>query len=88
MYIFLIKRCCEIHDKCYREYDAKWASQCGWTWFDRSPYTEAYSYECDASTGYITSCSTENSPCEKFLCECDKLVLIKLKILKCKKSSF
>uniref|UniRef100_A0A915P963 VHS domain-containing protein n=1 Tax=Meloidogyne floridensis TaxID=298350 RepID=A0A915P963_9BILA len=68
-----LDRCCEIHDKCYREYDAKWASQCGWTWFDRSPYTEAYSYECDESTGYITSCSTENSPCEKFLCECDKL---------------
>ncbi|MBN3306879.1 PA21B Phospholipase, partial [Amia calva] len=62
-----LDKCCEIHDKCY---NAAMSHNSCWPIFD-NPYTEIYSYTCDDPNDIIT-CSENNDPCEKFICECDR----------------
>jgi hypothetical protein len=64
-------RCCQIHDKCYSEYDAKWQADCTWIPFSGSHYIKTYTYTCDST---MNCHADQNKPCEQFLCECDKLV--------------
>ncbi|XP_060929421.1 phospholipase A2, minor isoenzyme-like isoform X2 [Limanda limanda] len=62
-----LDRCCEVHDKCYRE--AKDHDQC-LPFFD-NPYTEIYAYSCDTVSKTFT-CGENNDECEQFICECDR----------------
>ncbi|XP_010875989.1 phospholipase A2 [Esox lucius] len=59
--------CCQVHDQCYN--DAMQHKDC-WPIFD-NPYTELYAYECDKTLKKVT-CTSNNNPCEMFICECDR----------------
>ncbi|XP_065146550.1 phospholipase A2-like [Paramisgurnus dabryanus] len=63
-----LDRCCEAHDKCYRE--AKKHKKC--VPILDNPYTKTYSFSCDKPTQKIT-CGSDNDECEAFICDCDKI---------------
>ncbi|XP_051542408.1 phospholipase A2-like [Myxocyprinus asiaticus] len=62
-----LDRCCHVHDKCYS--DAKQHDKC-WPILD-NPNTMSSSYKCDKPRKKIT-CSSNNSECAMFICECDR----------------
>ncbi|XP_057177761.1 phospholipase A2-like [Triplophysa rosa] len=62
-----LDRCCEVHDKCYRQ--AKQHDKC--VPIVDNPYTMSYLFSCDKSSQKIT-CSSDNNECAMFICDCDK----------------
>nr|XP_020034635.1 phospholipase A2 [Castor canadensis] len=64
-----LDRCCQTHDNCYTE--AKKLSGCK-ILLD-NPYTNTYSYSC---SGTEITCSSKNSECEAFICNCDRTAAI------------
>ncbi|KAG8455796.1 hypothetical protein GDO86_001841 [Hymenochirus boettgeri] len=58
-----LDRCCQIHDDCY----SKSKAQCNG--FLDNPYTEIYAYTC---SGTSITCTSKNTACEQFICECDR----------------
>ncbi|KAG1930988.1 phospholipase A2 [Pimephales promelas] len=63
-----LDRCCQVHDQCYTD---SWQQDDCWGILD-NPYTEIYSFSCDKSARKISCNADNNSPCEMFICECDR----------------
>ncbi|NXE51055.1 PA21B Phospholipase, partial [Casuarius casuarius] len=64
-----LDRCCQAHDQCYSE--AQEYSACK-SLLD-NPYTNTYSYSC---SGEEITCSSKNSACDMFICNCDRVAAI------------
>ncbi|NXD17276.1 PA21B Phospholipase, partial [Nothocercus nigrocapillus] len=60
-----LDRCCQTHDHCYNT--AKKLPTC--RFLLDNPYTKTYSYNC---SGEEITCSSTNSDCEMFICNCDR----------------
>ncbi|XP_041059002.1 phospholipase A2, minor isoenzyme-like [Carcharodon carcharias] len=63
-----LDRCCQVHDHCYG--GASKFKECR-PIYD-NPYSMSYRYSC---SDYIL-CSSDNSPCEAYICECDRQAAI------------
>ncbi|XP_036908509.1 phospholipase A2 [Sturnira hondurensis] len=57
--------CCQKHDNCYEQ--ALRLDSCK-SIMD-NPYTKTYSYSC---SGTEITCSSKNTPCQAFICNCDR----------------
>ncbi|XP_038674253.1 phospholipase A2-like [Scyliorhinus canicula] len=60
-----LDRCCQVHDVCYG--GTSKVKECR-PIYD-NPYIKLYKYSC---SGGIATCSPDNSPCEAYICECDR----------------
>ncbi|XP_072354569.1 phospholipase A2, minor isoenzyme-like isoform X2 [Scyliorhinus torazame] len=60
-----LDRCCQVHDLCYG--GTSNVKECR-PIYD-NPYIKLYKYSC---SGGIATCGPDNSPCEAYVCECDR----------------
>ncbi|XP_008567589.1 PREDICTED: phospholipase A2 isoform X2 [Galeopterus variegatus] len=64
-----VDQCCYTHDNCYDQ--AMKLKSCK-TLLD-NPYTNSYSFSC---SGTEITCSSGNSDCDAFICNCDRQAAI------------
>ncbi|XP_004690748.1 PREDICTED: phospholipase A2 [Condylura cristata] len=61
--------CCQTHDNCYEQS----RNVDGCRFLLDNPYTRSYSYSC---SGTEITCNSKNTPCQEFLCNCDRTAAI------------